>query len=374
MYENSFLMTIITNILAILMLTFILHLVHKNVLFSQKKTRLFQVVSFLVILINLLEIFTAYCSTSGSVQFRLFHIVFLAMGYIVMPVVPIIMAGLYSDEVIKHIRKISIPIWLYAIFCLASIRTGWIFEVTEQNVYLRGPLFSVCLVVSLYSGIVFFYANACCSSAYEKSEKMYIIFLYVVIFFGVIVQVIRPDIHTIWCCAAISLMLYYIFLRELELTNDPITGLKNRNCYKNRLLELQDEENVAIVVLDINYLKQINDVWGHLEGDHYIREVAMIIKDSFHKVGTPYRIGGDEFCVLCKDAPKKTIEKCLNVMVENEQKYEKFGMKMDIAYGYEFYRMDGHVNGIKDISECFQKADEQMYEKKKELKHGQEVR
>ena len=165
---------------------------------------------------------------------------------------------------------------------------------------------------------------------------------------------------------ALFLLLYYIFLLEEQINIDPLTRIQNRWAFDKKMTEMQKEDNVAIIVMDLNNLKSINDVCGHLKGDSCLADVAQIIKMSFADTGIPYRIGGDEFCVLCKNAEKRKLtanfRKLESLLVDLKNSHS---VSIEIAYGYEvYYKLK--TNNIFDI---FEKADLAMYEHKVKMKN-----
>ena len=81
---------------------------------------------------------------------------------------------------------------------------------------------------------------------------------------------------------------------------DALTGLLNQNSYLNRTAEMRRSGGV-LVVFDVDGFKQINDRYGHLQGDVCLAEIADCIKKAYARCGYCYRIGGDEFCVLLRD-------------------------------------------------------------------------
>lgn len=91
------------------------------------------------------------------------------------------------------------------------------------------------------------------------------------------------------------------FLKEMEGLLDRLTGLLNQNAFQLMTTPEGHGElyahTSAVVVLDIDRFKQINDTRGHLQGGEYIRQVARVLKLAFgnHKL---FRVGGDEFAVL----------------------------------------------------------------------------
>ena len=96
--------------------------------------------------------------------------------------------------------------------------------------------------------------------------------------------------------------------RELEsLANtDPLTGLSNvRYMHQelDRLVGLQQRYGhaFAVVMLDVDGLKRINDAFGHSVGDQLLTGVADVLRETIRSIDVASRIGGDEFCVLAPD-------------------------------------------------------------------------
>ncbi len=93
--------------------------------------------------------------------------------------------------------------------------------------------------------------------------------------------------------------------RELEAqaNTDPLTGLYNLRYLQRQLAHLLDlskryDQTFAVLLMDIDGLKRINDAHGHAAGDRLLMQVAMAITRSVRSVDTAARIGGDEFSVL----------------------------------------------------------------------------
>ena len=82
-----------------------------------------------------------------------------------------------------------------------------------------------------------------------------------------------------------------------EALHDPLTGAYNRRAFDSMLAEC-DEANTALILVDIDYFKQINDVYGHPAGDEVLKRVAKVLSEQFRSEDHVCRIGGDEFAVL----------------------------------------------------------------------------
>jgi diguanylate cyclase (GGDEF)-like protein len=101
--------------------------------------------------------------------------------------------------------------------------------------------------------------------------------------------------------------------RELEsqANTDPLTGLYNLRYLQRQIahvlhLHKRYEQPFALLLMDIDGLKRINDAHGHQTGDRVLVQVAMALRRSIREVDTAARLGGDEFCVLAPHQDSKS--------------------------------------------------------------------
>src|SRR5215218_2308231 len=90
--------------------------------------------------------------------------------------------------------------------------------------------------------------------------------------------------------------------------HDPLTGLPNRTLFLDRVhhalaLAARDGGSVAVLVLDIDRFKIVNDTLGHQRGDELLSEVALRLGPLLAPSDTLARMGGDEFALLCEGVP-----------------------------------------------------------------------
>ncbi len=88
---------------------------------------------------------------------------------------------------------------------------------------------------------------------------------------------------------------------------DPLTGLLNRASLESRAMEIEQQArltdgSVALVLLDLDRFKEVNDEYGHERGDAVLRESADVIRTSLRSFELVYRIGGEEFLLLLPGA------------------------------------------------------------------------
>ena len=82
-----------------------------------------------------------------------------------------------------------------------------------------------------------------------------------------------------------------------EASHDALTGLYNRGAY-DLLMEDADTKHMALILIDVDYFKSVNDTYGHAVGDRVLKRVAEILRATFRSVDILCRIGGDEFAVV----------------------------------------------------------------------------
>ncbi|MDR3333284.1 MAG: GGDEF domain-containing protein [Treponema sp.] len=163
------------------------------------------------------------------------------------------------------------------------------------------------------------------------------------------------------------------FHKKLAYT-DGLTGLNNRTAFeldKKRLEKnLKSYLPLSMLMFDLNTLKEVNDTLGHAKGDLYITSAAEWINTFFSPLGTCYRIGGDEFCVIITGvAPEKIkplLEQDFAEMVNQNRWLIRDEQKgyFAIAYGMAVFDTGCHKN----LHEVFMLADEQMYATKRRMK------
>ena len=178
-------------------------------------------------------------------------------------------------------------------------------------------------------------------------------------------------LFTMAVCTCIILVLSGMINHMMNSTRtDPLTGCKNRDAYLEKRSSLENgiqsgkEMHFAIIVLDVNGLKGINDRFGHTFGDQLLISSTKLLKESFPKE-TLYRIGGDEFVIILDRRSCAVAAKMVHTFRKNnEQAAESYTMDCShplISIGYAIYDSSIHYS----YSDTFTAADEDMYQDKK---------
>ena len=154
---------------------------------------------------------------------------------------------------------------------------------------------------------------------------------------------------------------------ERLLKEDRMTGINNRTAFEEQLQDIedhaQDYDNAALIFMDVDGLKNTNDLYGHNAGDELIISAALCRKNVFATYGKCYRIGGDEFCVLIFDSIEN-VDELLKQMDQEIVKYNRNNRYyLSIARGVSFLKdTEGKQ---KKISDWKYEADQDMYCNKK---------
>ena len=116
---------------------------------------------------------------------------------------------------------------------------------------------------------------------------------------------------------------------------------------------------------DLNYLKRINDSYGHDKGNVYIKRMYDMLAEMFTE-SPIFRIGGDEFVVIVQDRELECCEKMVDSLRERMEKTMRDGglepwERISTAFGIGRYAVGDDVNAV------FKKADIAMYDEKKRM-------
>lgn len=183
-------------------------------------------------------------------------------------------------------------------------------------------------------------------------------------------RVIKNLLDTLLIVSNLSLSLNKSY-KQLEFysNHDPLTGLHNRR-YFNSILEyelarsIRHNSSFAVLSIDLDNFKKINDTFGHLCGDNVLKALANGIQDITRKGDVVARVGGDEFSVILSETH-------LNQSIELAEKFRKRIAQIDYKDGRNqpikvtvSIGVAGYPESAKDIMNLLKKADVALYQAK----------
>lgn len=155
---------------------------------------------------------------------------------------------------------------------------------------------------------------------------------------------------------------------------DNLTGLPNRNLFDDRLARAlavgqRNRSAFALLYIDIDHFKQINDTFGHETGDELLREIAARLVQSVRASDTVARWGGDEFVAILDGVTDQRSAACIasKLLTTCGELYVVRGheFRITLSVGASFYPRDGH-----DAALLLERADRAMYEVKARGRNG----
>lgn len=317
------------------------------------KKRTVSATRMVILLIFLESILSSIARWSGGLdRLTMIRVVLTPTVYLLHPV---IMLGIMDMAEFVQKRKVLlyVPILLSALLLYSSQWTHLVYWFSPDNQYHAAesvlryyPYVLFCLYIALFIGCFSLrYAQ------YGNAERWGILTSILVAMGGLILHYVfglEVDYSTLF---ASILLIYYISLYVMSAKEDTLTGLLNRQCYYADSEKWKDKVT-AVVSVDMNDLKRLNDTQGHNAGDRALKTVAQCMVKIRMKGKTVYRIGGDEFAIFYQGKTENQVQadigKMLSALAETPY---------TCAFGYEMVK-DG------DMEKAILAADRKMYSHK----------
>lgn len=344
--ENFFDGFLIKNYVLLIMLGGLSILTVYDVYLEKKMLLRLRITLVLIFMLALFEYMEeCYSSLPDPTNWR---ILFSAICYTLRPA--IIMMIIFSVNLnVKPI--IVIPAVINAMVAFSAFFTGIAFSFTATNNFRRGVLGYLPHVISAIYLIFLIYLNLKGIGRAIREHSL-IMFIAIAAVGAAFLASIAHD-EVVNPTYAACILLYYLFLYSQHTKRDTLTGLLNRQSFYSDT-EHRTEDIKAVISIDLNELKWLNDNYGHAEGDHAIAVVSEAFMACVSVGDRVYRIGGDEFIILCD----KDGEEYLTELVEKLRKRVD-----DTGYSCAFGMSFG-----KPVEDMIKEADQRMYDDKAAIK------
>lgn len=281
---------------------------------------------------------------------------------------------------------LAIPILCTVALLLVNTKTGFAFYI-DHNIVLRGDWYLLVIIAPmLYVAASLhlcgsFYVK-CRNDTQERRKIAFHMFVCVLISFIGAVSCAFVSYVSPWYAFVGGLIYLYIQLhsyREQSLDilayTDSLTGLKNYAAYvhtKEKIIQQMANDpqtRFAVVVMDVNNLKQVNDEHGHEAGNELILCASRLLCEVF-KHSPVCRIGGDEFVAILQNSDYENRDALKQIFTERMKTTTFYAdytrLPLTVALGLCEYSPRHH----KSFDDVFQAADSAMYENKAQMKRA----
>ena len=208
----------------------------------------------------------------------------------------------------------------------------------------------------------------------EKKKHLYVGFFPMMVVVGGLMQILLMPTLPFFCFGCtIFMLIFFIQSLDDQVSTDPLTKLNNRGQLARYVAQ---ESNLRIegrqtyvIMIDINYFKQINDTYGHAEGDRALIILSQALMMSMRQQSMPMflgRFGGDEFVIIAHPIREKEVEvlkEDIRRNVEDKCRKEKKEYALSIGIGYDIL-----IDENDTFPKCMQRADSKLYEDKERCK------
>ena len=355
------------NIISILLIG-TLYLANRQKAEYDRDMRLLQQMMVTIGIANISDCCVYYLAGSSNIVIKV--LVFLSgsglflgnvmIGYLWAKFIMVHMNIPFSDirrNIYRTIGLISIVLLVINIFY------PLVFSVSDGR-YQRGFAYIIFLIFAAFYILdsLYLYVKRVKKNGSLKLFPVHIFLIPVIL--GVVIQAFFIEISITWTSIAISVAGIMTALKNEIIFTDCLTGLYNRVYLEFLHKRACNKKDcwVSGIMIDLNGFKQINDNYGHAEGDLALCIVADLLRKSFSEYGVVTRYAGDEFVIMLNTTDDQLIQKIIksakkNFVTENEKNDKPY--QLSASMGYAITNLSNET-----IDDFMNRIDEQMYQDK----------
>lgn len=355
------------NIISILLIG-TLYLANRQKVEYDRDMRLLQQMMVTIGIANISDCCVYYLAGSSNIVIKV--LVFLSgsglflgnvmIGYLWAKFIMVHMNIPFSDirrNIYRTIGLISIVLLVINIFY------PLVFSVSDGR-YQRGFTYIIFLIFAAFYILdsLYLYVKRVKKNGSLKLFPVHIFLIPVIL--GVVIQAFFVEIAITWTSIAISVAGIMTALKNEIIFTDCLTGLYNRVYLEFLHKRACNKKDcwVSGIMIDLNGFKQINDNYGHAEGDLALCIVADLLRKSFSEYGVVTRYAGDEFVIMLNTTDDQLIQKIIksakkNFVTENEKNDKLY--QLSASMGYAITNLSNET-----IDDFMNRIDEQMYQDK----------
>ena len=367
MYDTFLQQLIQVNMLPICLILFLVLFLRFNDPYEHELTKQFYPILAMILVLIIGDNLDYY---SYDVQNNGFlHILVTVIGYnlritILLALIQVMLANTGPGPKKTGLARKRIFVYGPAVVCLfitcLAFFTHLVFWFDENGEMARGTLAYTPHIVALYYAfLVIAFAFFIRKQFGRSNEALLIILMTVLCLLGTYVEMKYALRGILIGILAMAVTFYYLCLHIEYFKYDILTGALNRTSFLADQQQFAAKGGGMIVSIDLNDLKKLNDEEGHAEGDLALKTLVDCINRSICYGTMLYRVGGDEFALLCRNLDEAGVKDLINRIMERMKE-----TRYSCALGYAAW------DGKGSFDEAYERADANMYVNKKESKHS----
>ncbi len=263
----------------------------------------------------------------------------------------------------KRLKIYLIPFMIYIIFGVIQFFSPILFSI-ENSYYVRGYGFYMSATIN-YGAMIIFLLYIQKYKHHMDGRLVNVIALFGATMMAVaVVQLLFYGTNIFWPSLTVVTVYTFIHIERKELLRDVLTGLVTRGQFEQHLsYKLKLKTPFSIIMMDLDGFKEINDEYGHDEGDEALKVFSNNIQRVVKTMDTVCRYGGDEFIILIESEDIMTGEIVLNrikdsIIEFNNKQLKKYDIKFSSGLLY--------LDHKQTLLEVLTEVDKRMYQDKNE--------
>jgi len=246
---------------------------------------------------------------------------------------------------------------------IINIFTPIAFYLDANNVYHRGDYLWLSLVFVF--GLVLYTVVLAIKNRKQLSDRM-ITFIAVFAFLPVLVSFIQLFVYGLiltWAVVALGIVFAYYLIEIAGNSKDYLTGLNSRKKIEEVIRgKIEKNKPFSVMMIDLDYFKNINDKYGHKTGDETLINFSVILTKILGKENIISRIGGDEFLVVSDIIDIEVCNEYKNSIINQMKDYDTFPImsELGVSFGSNLFTSNDELT----VDRILDSVDELMYQNK----------
>ena len=292
------------------------------------------------------------------------HVLIVVIGYnlrilIMLSLTQISLISVRKAMIRDNLLMKRIMLLAPAVICLVvtnlAFFTHLVFWFDENGIKRRGPLSFTPHIVCLYYAVMLFAYSVYIRRHLERTNEAVVISLMTLLaLLGTLVESAFKMRGVLIAVISMAVTFYYLCLHIEYFKYDILTGALNRTSFDAALQKITPRTTGTVVLIDLNDLKAINDESGHAAGDAALKCLVDTVEHNLEPGCMLYRIGGDEFAVICKKMDEIEVS---HMMKKISEKMEE--TPYSFATGYAAWKDSDHLEDAIATADAYKYVDKQ---------------